>query len=297
MLQKIGDSLPDWITQQNAYRQEREERELQAKMEQDHAGRMAAEPKTEEERQRAELARIGVSAVDNVIRRVMNDVRKAEQKRQLLEIPEVYKAHSRLLLQIANKVLAYQHREFVIDDNNRDVLRFLLLYFNNCPLAEEVFPGRGYKLHKHIMLHGNVGTGKTLLMEIFSEYLRYTENPNFFHNLSVTQMINYYTLHNNLDRYTFNEEENKGFQCKPVNICLNDIGVQTTTFYGMDTKVLTDEFLHARNEIWSQFHLKAHVTTNLSIEQLKEKYKDGFGRLIDRFKTYNVIPIGGKSRR
>lgn len=297
MLQKIGDSLSDWITQQNAYRQEREERELQAKMEQDHARRMAAEPKTEEERQRAELARIGVSAVDNVIRRVMNDVRKAEQKRQLLEIPEVYKAHSRLLLQIANKVLAYQHREFVIDDNNRDVLRFLLLYFNNCPLAEEVFPGRGYKLHKHIMLHGNVGAGKTLLMEIFSEYLRYTENPNFFHNLSVTQMINYYTLHNNLDRYTFNEEENKGFQCKPVNICLNDIGVQTTTFYGMDTKVLTDEFLHARNEIWSQFHLKAHVTTNLSIEQLKEKYKDGFGRLIDRFKTYNVIPIGGKSRR
>lgn len=297
MLQKIGDSLPDLITQQNAYRQEREERELQAKMEQDHARRMAAEPKTEEERQRAELARIGVSAVDNVIRRVMNDVRKAEQKRQLLEIPEVYKAHSRLLLQIANKVLAYQHREFVIDDNNRDVLRFLLLYFNNCPLAEEVFPGRGYKLHKHIMLHGNVGAGKTLLMEIFSEYLRYTENPNFFHNLSVTQMINYYTLHNNLDRYTFNEEENKGFQCKPVNICLNDIGVQTTTFYGMDTKVLTDEFLHARNEIWSQFHLKAHVTTNLSIEQLKEKYKDGFGRLIDRFKTYNVIPIGGKSRR
>lgn len=230
MLQKIGDSLPDLITQQNAYRQEREVRELQAKMEQDHARRMAAEPKTEEERQRAELARIGVSAVDNVIRRVMNDVRKAEQKRQLLEIPEVYKAHSRLLLQIANKVLAYQHREFVIDDNNRDVLRFLLLYFNNCPLAEEVFPGRGYKLHKHIMLHGNVGAGKTLLMEIFSEYLRYTENLNFFHNLSVTQMINYYTLHNNLDRYTFNEEENKGFQCKPVNICLNDIGVQTTTF-------------------------------------------------------------------
>ena len=38
-------------------------------------------------------------------------------------------------------------------------------------------------------------------------------------------------------------------------------------------------------------------TTNLSIEQLKEKYKDGFGRLIDRFKTYNVIPLGGESRR
>lgn len=266
-------------------------------MQQEHEKRMAEEPKTEEERRRADLARIGVSSVDTVMARVIRDVHRAEQKRQLLEIPEVYQAHTRLLMTIANKVLAYQHRKFIIDDNNRDVLRFLLYYFNDCPLAEQIFPGRGYKLHKHILLQGNVGTGKTLLMEIFSEYLRYTENPNYFHNLSVTQMINYYTLHNNLDRYTFNEEDNRGFQCKPVNICLNDIGVQTTTFYGMDTKVLTDEFLHARNEIWSQFHLKAHVTTNLTIEQLKEKYKDGFGRLIDRFKTYNVIPLGGKSRR
>lgn len=297
MADSIGTALSGWMAQQEAARKERENREAEAMMKQEHERRMAGEPQTEEEKERAKLAKIGVETVNTIFGRVLNDMHKAEKKRQLLEIPAVYHAHSKLFLQIANKVLAYQHRAFVIDDNNREVLRFLLYYFNDCPLAEEVFPGRGYKLHKHIMLQGNVGTGKTLLMEIFSEYLRYTGNPNFFYNLSVTQMINYYTLHNNLDRYTFNEEENKGFQCKPVNICLNDIGVQTTTFYGMDTKVLTDEFLHARNEIWSQFHLKAHVTTNLSIEQLKEKYKDGFGRLIDRFKTYNVIPIGGKSRR
>lgn len=251
----------------------------------------------ENQAERDQLAKMGVAAVDAVMARVVKDVNKARLARSPLEIPEVYNAHARLLLTIANKILAYQHRSFVIDEANRGVLRFLLLYFNDCPLAEQVFPGRGYKLHKHIMLHGSVGSGKTLLMQIFSEYLRYTGNPNFFHNLSVTQMINYYTLHNNLDRFTFNEEENRGFQCRPVNICLNDIGVQTTTFYGMDTKVLTDEFLHARNEIWSQFHLKAHVTTNLSIEQLREKYKDGFGRLIDRFKTYNVIPLTGNSRR
>lgn len=297
MTESIGTALSGWMAQQEAARKERENREAEAMMKQEHERRMAGEPQTEEEKERAKLAKIGVETVNTIFGRVLNDMHKAEKKRQLLEIPAVYHAHSKLFLQIANKVLAYQHREFVIDDNNSKVLRFLLYYFNDCPLAEEVFPGRGYKLHKHIMLQGNVGTGKTLLMEIFSEYLRYTGNPNFFYNLSVTQMINYYTLHNNLDRYTFNEEENKGFQCKPVNICLNDIGVQTTTFYGMDTKVLTDEFLHARNEIWSQFHLKAHVTTNLSIEQLKEKYKDGFGRLIDRFKTYNVIPLGGNSRR
>lgn len=297
-MQQIGDSMQDWMALQEQLRKERADREALLEMKEQHERRMQQEAgMTEEEKQRLQLAKMGVSLVDNILNRVVNDVRKAERKRHMLEIPEIYSAHSRLFITIANKVLAYQHRRFVVDDNNRDVLRFLLYYFNDCPLAEEVFPGRGYKLHKHIMLQGEAGTGKTLLMEICSEYLRYTENSNFFHNLSVTQMINYYTLHNNLDRYTFNEEENRGFQCRPVNICLNDIGVQTTTFYGMDTSVLTNEFLHARNEIWSQFHLKAHLTTNLTNEQLKEKFKDGFGRLIDRFKTYNVIPLTGGSRR
>ena len=106
-------------------------------------------------------------------------------------------------------MLARQRRQFVIDDNNRSVIRFLLYYFNGCPLAEEVFPGRGYKLHKNIMLQGGVGVGKTMLMQVFSEYLMRIRSPRFFYNLSVTQMVNYYTLHNNLDRFTFNEEENK----------------------------------------------------------------------------------------
>lgn len=297
MAEPIKNTIAGWMAGQEETRKRQQESEAQAVMRADHEQRMAEESQPEEERQHAALAKMGLATVAKACDRVLKDIRKARLNRQPLELPEVYQAHANLLLMIANKVLAYQHRKFVIDDNNKNVLRFLLYYFNDCPLAEDVFPGRGYKLHKHIMLQGNVGTGKTLLMEIFSEYLRYTNNPNFFHNLSVTQMINYYTLHNNLDRFTFNEEQNLGFKCTPVNICLNDLGVQTTTFYGMDTKVLADEFLHARNEIWSQFHLKAHLTTNLSIEQLKEKYVDRYGRLNDRFKTYNVIPLGGNSRR
>ena len=134
-------------------------------------------PEDAEKRRRADLTRMGVAAIDAVLDRVNKDIRKAELNRHLLEIPEIYLAHSNLLIRIANKVLAYQHRKFVVDDNNRDILRFMLYYFNDCPLAEEVFPGRGYKLHKHIMLHGYVGTGSTLQMEIFSEYLRYTGYP------------------------------------------------------------------------------------------------------------------------
>ena len=256
----------------------------------------------EAEKKKAEqekaLARIHISTLNQFVERAWKKMQQEKEKSQDLSIKDVFNAHAKTLLWVANNVvLAHQRRKFVVDDNNRDVIRFLLYYFNGCPLAEDVFPGRGYKLHKHIMLQGAVGTGKTALMQVFSEYLRITENPRYFHNLSVTQMVNYYTLHNNLDRYTFNEEENKGFKCEPVNICLNDIGVQSTRFYGTDTETLTNEFLHARNEIWMQYHKMAHLTTNLTNEQLRQKYKDSFGRLLDRFKTYNIIPLTGDSRR
>lgn len=69
---------------------------------------------------------------------------QCEQQRQQfpdLSIPAVYEAHCKLFVTIANEiVLAPQRRRFDIDDNNRDILRFLLYYFNECPLAEEVFP-------------------------------------------------------------------------------------------------------------------------------------------------------------
>lgn len=240
--------------------------------------------------------------VNNVHRRIIRDAQRHQSQFPDMSDPETYTAHARLLVEIANRVcLSGQGRTFVIDDNNRDVLRFLLLYFNNSPLACDVFPGKHHKLDKHILLMGGVGTGKTLMMQLFSEYLKYTNNPNFYHNVSVTQMVNYYTLHNNIDKYTYNEESSTGFQIKPMNLCLNDLGVDNRPFYGIDTTTVTSDFLHARNEIWAMTSPDArkfaHITTNLTIDQLKEKYADAFGRLIDRFKTYNIIKLTGESRR
>lgn len=296
-LKNIGDALAETISSVESareYTRQREEKELEEQMRKAHEARMASEPKTDE----AALLKQNIVMLNQGIAAATAAMRKEAIANAQLENEEIFQAHARMLIWIANNVvLAHQRRRFVVDDNNRDILRFMLYYFNGCPKAEEVFPDRHYKLHKNLMLMGEVGTGKTLLMQVFSEYLHYTHNPRAFYNLSVTQMVNYYTLHNNLDRYTYYEEENRGFQCTPVNICLNDIGTDSITFFGMDTKLLTNQFLHARNEIWVHYHKYAHVTTNLTLEQLKEEYKDGFGRLVDRFKTYNIVPVGGKSRR
>lgn len=256
----------------------------------------------EVEAKRKRDAQASWQTIQQIANTILVKQRNAESMFADLTIPEVYKAHSELLIFIANKVcLSPQHRKFEIDDNNRNVLRFLLYYFNNCQLAEEVFPNKHYKLHNNLLIMGDVGTGKTMLMQIFSEYLRETHNPNFFENVSVTQMTNYFTMHNNIDRYTYNEENSKGFRPQPVNICLNDIGVENRPFYGIDTRTIVEDFLHARNEIWTMTAIDgrkcAHLTTNLDVKKLKETFSDDFGRLIDRFKTYNIIVLKGESRR
>ena len=242
--------------------------------------------------------------VGQIIKKAEDECTRAKLAMPDLSDPSVFSAHMAILEYVANNlILAPQRRKFEIDENNREVIRFLMYYFNNCELATTVFPERGYKLHKNILLQGGVGVGKTMLMQIFSEYLKRTNNPRYFFNVSVTQMVNYYSINNNIDRFLYNERESKGYQGSPVNLCLNDIGVDNRPFYGIDTLTIVHDFLHARNEIWANYgeydRRFAHLTTNLSDEQLKNKFgqKDEYGRIIDRFKTYNVIPLSGKSRR
>ena len=254
------------------------------------------------EAKRKREAQVSWQSIQQIANTILVKQRNAEKQFADLTNHNIYIQHCQLLTYIANTVcLAPQHRKFEIDDNNRDVLRFLLYYFNNCPLAEEVFPNKHYKLHNNLLIMGDVGTGKTMMMQIFSEYLRATKNSNFFENVSVTQMTNYFTMHNNIDRYTYNEENSKGFRPQPVKICLNDIGVENRPFYGIDTRTIVEDFLHARNEIWTMTAIDqrkfAHLTTNLDLKKLKETFSDDFGRLVDRFKTYNIIVLKGESRR
>lgn len=243
-------------------------------------------------------------ALDKIVSDANKEIKKAQVEAQNLSDPNIYQAHAAMVMFVANEiVLKPQNRRFEIDDHNKDVLRFLLYYFNGCPLAEEVFPGRGYKLHKNIMLQGKKGAGKTLLMQIFSEYLKRTKNPRYFENVSVTQMVNHFSLYNNIDLYTYNEAGSTGFQIKPLHLCLNDIGVENRPFYGIDTLTVVTDFLHARNELWANQSISdrkfAHLTTNLATAELTAMFnaKDEYGRIVDRFKTYNVIPLTGDSRR
>lgn len=255
------------------------------------------------EKRRLDALRDENLKIDKALNQVQLDVRRASRSFPDLSMPEIFNLHWKFLCQVAeNIVLAPQRRKFVVDEHNKQIILFMLYYFNNCQLAEQVFPDKRYKLAKPLLVRGEKGVGKTFLMQLFSEYLRRTKNPNFFFNVSVTEMVNYYTINNNLNRYTYNDrsgtkEDNTFDGCRPSNVCLNDVGLQTQTFFGQDGKKLVTEFLHARYEIWTQWNCRGHLTTNLSVQALAKEFSDAYGRTIDRFKSYNIIELTGSSRR
>lgn len=210
----------------------------------------------------------------------------------------VYNAHAHLIKACANEILSRHDKQFVIDDRNRNVIRFLMLYFNASPLALEVFPDKNYSLDKNIMLIGPVGTGKTLLMDIMRLYLSRIHSPFEFRVFSQTQMLNYFKHNNNIDFFTYNANDSKTYEGKPFHICLNDIGLRTQKFYGNDTEQVIEEFLYARYEIWEQQYKRTHITTNLDQKDIHELFGDGgHNRISDRFKMFNVVPLLGDSRR
>lgn len=255
------------------------------------------------EKRRLDALRDEKLKIDKALDQVCVDMRRAALSFPDLTDPDIFKFHWDFLWRVAEDiVLAPQRRKFVVDDNNKKIIIFLLYYFNNCSLAEQVFPDKRYKLAKPLLIRGDKGVGKTFLMQLFSEYLRRTKNPNFFFNVSVTEMVNYYTINNNLNRYTYNDrsgtkEDNTFDGCRPSNVCLNDVGLQTQSFFGQDGKKLVAEFLHARYEIWTQWNIRGHLTTNLTVQKLAQEFADAYGRTVDRFKSYNIIELTGTSRR
>ena len=209
--------------------------------------------------------------------------------------PDEFNRHLTIIKNIGDETLCREGRRFIIDDGNFKVIKFLLLYFHDHRECEEVFPEMNHVLEKNLLIVGQAGTGKTVMMEIFSKYLGMIKSRHYFRNTSMIRLMNYYKVHSHINQLTFNESKETG-KCNPFALCLNDIGleVESQKSYGTDIRDVVDEFLFARYEIYQQYYIRTHLTSNYDVEDFKNRFNY---RINDRFKSYNIVPLTGNSRR
>lgn len=171
-----------------------------------------------------------------------------------------------------------ERKIFWIDDDNIETIQDIFDYFL-CDKHFELKENR--MLNKSILLIGNVGSGKTVLMEAISKLL--TGNNSF-------QFKECYVL---ADKYISKEYEPikkllTRFTIERLinHINLDDLGSEDSV-YG---KEIMDSISKRRNTLWVNFGVKTHYTTNLSEAQIKKRYGE---RVISRIlQGSNVLYLG-----
>ncbi len=186
---------------------------------------------------------------------------------------------------------------FQITDQNKKELHALALYFTGSKNFEKLKHLDAPSLSKGILLRGQVGTGKTLAMRLFNDFLGQW-NVQGFRILACRHAVRDYRQEGDkaLERYGRKSYSSDPDQRRPLVICFDDLGVEDTKAksWGNESSVMGD-ILMDRYECFLRDGMITHATTNLTNSQLKETY--GL-RLYDRMKEmFNVIKMEGASFR
>jgi hypothetical protein len=230
------------------------------------------------------------------------DKQRGEYWQRVFSTPLPEKISANEFLESMLKIGKQRYSGFVIDENNSLAYRLLSKYFVGDPLFEI----GGFSLSKGICLAGEIGTGKTVAMNLAHEVVN-VHKLRFMKRVSVSEIIRKFarTGPESLDEWsaTFCKHflYNTDNETKPIDLIIDDLGSEICPFiyYGSSFNVLA-EVLSARHSYFDKGIL-THVTTNLSNHgkltenEIYQKY--GF-RVQDRFtQMFNYIALYGKSRR
>lgn len=172
---------------------------------------------------------------------------------------------------------------FSADYRNKKLVSDLFSYFLGLP--GELDTGKG------LWLEGTVGTGKSMLMYVFSEFMKSRQDGFKVHICS--SITTEYSLSGNLDKYLANQN---GYIGEPVPMCFDELGREPmpASYYGQKLNVM-QHILHVRYSYWQATGLKTYITTNCTADQIESLYGDYIRDR--RYEMFNIVPVTGESRR
>lgn len=152
---------------------------------------------------------------------------------------------------------------FDMDEHNQSIIIELCKYFTGDKTCI-------YDLKKGLLMQGPVGCGKTTLMKMF----RFNQVSSYA--VISTRTVSYDFTKNGYDgiyRYFGlipTSDVYKSYGQGHVGICFDDLGTEVDKkHYGNESNVMAEVLLSRYD---NRLSAKTHLTTNLSIEQLEERY-------------------------
>lgn len=165
--------------------------------------------------------------------------------------------------------------ELILTDENRHIIGQVALWYS----WDNRFKGDA---RKGLMIRGNVGTGKTLIVKALCEIIKEVEilYPSFIH---VSELQ---------DLYIQNDYEKIEIVKKRAYSIIDDVGVEAveTKIYGNVKEPFNDVFDYRYRN-----NKRTIITTNLTPSEIEQTYGT---RIIDRFREcMNDLILDGKSFR
>lgn len=236
-------------------------------------------------------------------RKLEEEKKKQDQADKVKEMLKPWTTEElRMQVRIKAKTLPFY---FEVDDDNRGILNLLCLYFSGNPEFENYSfqdsDGKviqQYSLKKGICLRsGERGTGKSILMELFSINRR-----NCFAMVTTAKISRFFEADGDKVIERFNqpwacERIPSYFYQSPIGICFDDFGdEEIKNHYGNRENVMNRIITSIYNDNTAKDVFPFfHMTTNLTGDEIEQKYDK---RVRSRMREmFNWIELPGKDRR
>jgi len=212
------------------------------------------------------------------------DIKTHQYFQSILKEPEPLKFTTEQYLDYVKNRLLQDNKPFEIDEWNSSVITTLAEYFTDNPDFER--RGDGYSLNKGLILFGNVGCGKTYIMNAFNL------NPKLSFGIFSARAINIEFAqfgwvvskkYSSLFTRTY-----PAFGQTKIGLCIDDLGTEENKKHFGDSASVINDIIENRyfNRDEVPFYA-THITMNLTSDEVEQFYGT---RLKDRMReAYNVI--------